>query len=623
MSPTIQTLTSDVIHLIAAGEVIDSLAAVVRELVENALDAGATRITVSLMPELWWIQVVDNGKGMSLRDLRVCASAHSTSKICSLKDLWHITSLGFRGEALHSISQVADLEILSRSSIELDNIGWRVIYQQGKPVAEEAMAIAPGTIVTVSNLFDKFPARRRGLPPLSQQLKSVQAIIQQIALCHPRVTWQIRQNHQPWFNISPGTIARQILPQILKRVCSSDLHYLKLDVATPQEGEIRKIGKAGDAAEEDAERVRRGDAEIKFIKSKSCAEPVALSVSEGLVKERQSECILNSQSQIELVLGLPDRCHRRRADWIKVAVNGRIVRSLPLEQTIIAAMARTLPRDRYPVCFLHLQTSPSQIDWNRHPAKTEIYLHFLPYWQEQISKAIAQALQLDPASLPATVGDRRVGKLLKVAEEKGAYNLSRNLRSPSPVTKAERADDLSLIELQAVAQVNKTYIVAEHPTGLWLIEQHIAHERVLYEQLQDYWELVSLETPIILNNLVPSQLEQLERLSIEIEPFGEDLWAARNAPLMLATREDCADALVELSWGGDLQSAQVATACRSAIRNGTTLSLPEMQNLLDRWKMTRNPRTCPHGRPIYLSLEESSLARFFRRHWVIGKSHGI
>jgi DNA mismatch repair protein MutL len=299
------------------------------------------------------------------------------------------------------------------------------------------------------------------------------------------------------------------------------------------------------------------------------------------------------------------------------------VRSPQLEQAIVAAMARTLPRDRYPVCFLHLQTSPSQIDWNRHPAKTEIYLHCLPYWQEEISKAIARALQLNPESLSDPVSDRRVGKLLKVAEEKGAYNLSRDLSSSLPAAKADSNGDISLIELQAVAQVNKTYIVAEHPTGLWLVEQHIAHERVLYEQLQDYWELVSLETPIILKNLVSSQLEQLQRLNIEIEPFGEDLWAARNAPAIIATREDCADALIELSWGGDLQSAQVATACRSAIRNGTTLTLPEMQNLLARWKMTRNPRTCPHGRPIYLSLEESSLARFFRRHWVIGKSHGI
>ena len=167
------------------------------------------------------------------------------------------------------------------------------------------------------------------------------------------------------------------------------------------------------------------------------------------------------------------------------------------------------------------------------------------------------------------------------------------------------------------------YILAEHPAGMWLVEQHIAHERVLYEQLCDRWQLIPLEPPAILNNLSFAQLSQLQRLDFEVEPFGEQMWAIRNAPAMLQQREDCANALLELSLGGDLQAAQVATACRCAIRNGTPLSLEEMQTLLDRWQRTRNPRTCPHGRPIYLSLEESALSRFFRRHWVVGKSHGI
>ncbi|NJN90672.1 MAG: DNA mismatch repair protein MutL, partial [Leptolyngbyaceae cyanobacterium SL_5_14] len=177
--------------------------------------------------------------------------------------------------------------------------------------------------------------------------------------------------------------------------------------------------------------------------------------------------------------------------------------------------------------------------------------------------------------------------------------------------------------LKAIAQVHQMYILAEHPSGMWLIEQHIAHERVLYEQLCDRWQLVPLEPPVILNQLSEPQREQLQRLQLEVELFGENLWAVRTAPEPLAQREDCADALIELSLGGDLESALVATACRTAIRNGTPLNLTEMQTLLNQWQQTRHPRTCPHGRPIYLSLEESSLSRFFRRHWVIGKSHGI
>jgi DNA mismatch repair protein MutL len=217
-----------------------------------------------------------------------------------------------------------------------------------------------------------------------------------------------------------------------------------------------------------------------------------------------------------------------------------------------------------------------------------------------------------------------VTTLLKVSEEKAGYNVSRSVQStPENEEKTNKSREIGLIELRAVAQVHKMYILAEHPTGMWLVEQHIAHERVLYEQLCDRWQLVPLESPVILNHLTPAQVEQLQRLGLDVEPFGEQLWAVRHAPEILTKREDCGAALLELSLGGDLQTAQVATACRSAIRNGTQLSLSEMQTLLDQWTRTRNPRTCPHGRPIYLALEESSLARFFRRHWVIGKSHGI
>lgn len=145
----------------------------------------------------------------------------------------------------------------------------------------------------------------------------------------------------------------------------------------------------------------------------------------------------------------------------------------------------------------------------------------------------------------------------------------------------------------------------------------------MYEQLLHNWQIVPLESPAILNQLSESQRSQLERIGLNVEPFGEQLWAVRNAPALLIDRDDCAEALLELSLGGDLQTAQVATACRSAIRNGTPLSLEQMQTLLDQWQSTQKPRTCPHGRPIYLSLEESALSRFFRRHWVIGKSHGI
>ncbi|MEG4084922.1 DNA mismatch repair endonuclease MutL [Microcoleus sp. POL10_C6] len=625
MPVNIQTLPTEVINLIAAGEVIDSIAAAVRELVENSLDAGATRIVVSVWPEQWRVQVADNGTGMDLENLRQAASPHSTSKITTEADLYKIDTLGFRGEALHSLAQLGCLQVLSRSNdlglgdfsenresaqtpakssfnkggVENARSGWRVVYNNaGVAVEVETAAIAPGTVVTVDNLFGNWPVRRSFLSP-AQQMRSIQLTLQQIAICHPHVNWQLRQGNTPCLHVTPGSTAEQLLPQFVRGLRSSDLQYLKLDLsASPQNQKAANL----------LLETQLVGATVK----PNYQLPVATSQFP----------IPNSQF-LELVIGLPDRCHRRRPDWVKVGVNRRVVRSPELEQTILSAFARTCPRDRYPVCFVHLQISPSEIDWNRHPAKVEIYLHDPSFWQAQVSAAIARALHLNDEVLPPAPIPDRVGKLLKASEQKSAYSVGISARQNDGGGEEEKANKIGLMELRAIAQVHNTYIVAEHSSGMWLVEQHIAHERVLYEQLCAAWQLKNLEKPVILSQLSALQIENLSRLGLEVESFGEQLWAAREVPELLADRDDRAEALFELSKVADLQAAQVATACRSAMRNGTPLSLSQMQNLLDEWQQTRNPRTCPHGRPIYFALEESTLARIFRRSWVIGKSHGI
>ncbi|MEH2286334.1 DNA mismatch repair endonuclease MutL [Nostoc sp.] len=601
MASTIQALPTEVVYLITAGEVIDSLASVVRELVENSLDAGATRIVVSLWPQQWRIRVADNGCGMNLDDLQQAATAHSTSKIRSSADLWKINSLGFRGEALHSLTTLADLEILSRP---LDGkLGWRIIYGDGgKVIQVEVTAIAPGTVVTVSHLFGNCSSRRQGLPTTAQQMKVVQATIYQIALCHPHVTWQIWQNDRQWFTICPAATTGQLLPQILPQVRQGDLQEVKLEIPNPLNSEDRTQNSA----------LLTPNSSLLTSHSVRAKRPAD-------ANSTPHSALSTQHSALNLVVGLPDRCHRHRPDWVRVAINGRMVKTPELEQTILSAFHKTLPRDRYPICFLHLAISPDQINWNRNPAKTEIYLNEIIYWQEQITQAINQALSISSNNLKEAIHTTRVSKLLKAAEAKGGYNF--NPQNPNPRTDA--INRISPNSLKAVAQVNNTYIVAEHSGGMWLVEQHIAHERVLYEQLCDDWQLLPVEPSIILYQLSPAQVLQLQRIGLEIEPFGEQLWAVRNIPAPLQQRDDCAEAILELSWGGDLQTAQVAVACRSAIRNGTPMNQQQMQTLLDNWQRTRNPRTCPHGRPIYLSLEESALARFFRRNWVIGKSHGI
>lgn len=226
-------------------------------------------------------------------------------------------------------------------------------------------------------------------------------------------------------------------------------------------------------------------------------------------------------STLYLLLGLPDRCHRHRSDWVRVAINGRFVQMPELEQTILAGFRQTVPRDRFPLCLVHLQVPPAQIDWNRHPAKAEIYLHHLADWRERVASAINQALRLSPINLTNTLYSQRVGTLLKTAEAEAGYG-ARSIQEPGAEGQGNRGageageqedkgtPNSSLIPhpsslipspLKAIAQIHNTYILAEHPAGIWLIEQHIAHERVLYEQLCDRWQLVPLEPPVILHQL--------------------------------------------------------------------------------------------------------------------------
>ncbi len=551
----------------AAGEVIDSLSAVVRELVENALDAGATRISIGLWPEQWRVRVADNGVGIDLADLQQAAIAHATSKISSRPDLLNVSSLGFRGEALHSIGQLAQLEICSRPQLvqsqsvqsqDVHSQGYHLCYgSEGEVEQIKEVAIAPGTIVTADNLFQNWPARRQ-VPSIPQQTKAVTQLIQQLALCHPQVIWQIEKDDAPWLSFWPGATAKTLMPQMLRNVYDTDL------IETTADG-------------------------------------------------------------LYIAVGLPDRCHRRRPDWVRVAINGRPVDVSEISYAIINSFRRTLPRDRYPVCFLHLTLPPAQLDWNRHPAKSEIYVQDLESLSDRISNTIENLLKLD--TLNETAQTHRATTLIKAAEQAGNYSVPRQVQQPEPTEATVNLSDTLPVggpsELKAIAQVHNTYILAEHTGGLCLIEQHIAHERVLYEQLQQRWQMVSLESPIILSNLKPEQVERLSEIEIEVSPFGENLWAIRTIPEPLKDREDSADAIRELSSGANLEAALVATACRTAIRNGTPLSVDEMQTLVNQWQRTERSRTCPHGRPICLTLTETGLARYFRRSWVIGKSHGI
>jgi DNA mismatch repair protein MutL len=334
-------------------------------------------------------------------------------------------------------------------------------------------------------------------------------------------------------------------------------------------------------------------------------------IAQILKRVERSDLRTVEQDGVVATIGLPDRYHRPRPDWIGVAVNGRYVNCPPLLQVIQSAFHRTLPRDRHPLCLIQLRVSPEEVDWNRHPAKQELYLQKVTDYQVAVQTAIEAALAdcepiatkrsrqflLDNRRCQDSPPDTAISKPTTLLEEPNRY-------TTAPLT-----------PIKVLAQVQNTYILVEHANGLWLVEQHVAHERIRYEQLLEEWQFVSLPEPLLLKDLSDRQVERLETLQLSPTPFGDNLWAIRHMPQMLQDVPDLAVALRDLSNCTDLDAARVAIACRTAIRNGTPLSPAEMQIVIDRWRVTGNPHTCPHGRPIYLTLTETDLARFFRRHW--------
>ena len=536
---TIHTLPIEVVHLIAAGEVIDSLAAVVRELAENAIDAIANRIVISIWTDTLSVQVSDNGCGMAIADLSQAATPHTTSKITNAEDLQKINSLGFRGEALYSLAQLADLSICSRPMLE--PVGYQVNYDEHGNLHSQpkVVAIATGTIVTVRNLFSRYPNRLQSLPTSSQQVRKVQLQIQQMAIANPQINWQVTLDGKEWLTIWAGENPSEILPQIINSIPSHDLVYRDF-------------------------------------------------------------------AHISITLGLPDRLSRRRPDWVKVVLNGRAVNFPELEQTILSSLERTLPRNRFPVCIVSLGLPSDRIDWNRDSSKSEAYIQNLGELQLQLKDCLTKTLKIPESRVSYTTA---TNDLLKTAERKTSYLIPakrENFNQPNH-------------DLKAIAQVLDTYILAEHSGGLWLVEQHVAHERVLFEEIETQWQIVAIDQPILLKNLNDDQIDRLQILGLEIETFGNSIWAVRSLPEILIGNADCTIILQEMSQQDDPTMARATAACRSAIRNGTKLELATMRDLLWRWQQTRNPHTCPHGRPICLAIDESDLARFFRRNWIVAK----
>ncbi len=516
----IQPLPAATVRLIRAGETIDGVQAIVRELVENALDSGATQITVQYWSQRWQLMVSDNGSGMQPEDLTQAALCHTTSKIHQPEDLLTLSSLGFRGEGLYAISATSELSICSRPVDQ--PLGWQANYDaQGQVLTLNPCAQAPGTMVSVREILGRVPVRQQSIK-LRQQIQQVQDQIRAIALMQPGVSLYLKINDRPRLNF-PG------VSSLLRRVA--------------QVWELR-----------------------------------------------ESDLQAATSGSLALVLGLPDLLSRPRPDRLAIGINGRLIEDPELLYVLQQSLNRTLPKGRFPIALARWQLPTEQVDWNRHPAKMRVHLQDRPSLEAHLQQAVDQALGvLTPRVSP---------EFWRTCETRALYREDRPLR------------------IRVVTQVQNTYFLAEHPEGLWLIEQHICHERVIFEQLQAQWQLIP-HSPVLLSGLRLVQQENLIRLGLDLEPFGDGVWAVRSIPLILQDQSNPTEALLELSFQSDLEQAQVALACRQAVRNGIPLTLTWAQDVVDQWQQTRNPHTCPHGRPIYLALSDTDLGQHFRRRYRI------
>jgi DNA mismatch repair protein MutL len=601
----ISVLPPDLVAKIAAGEVVERPTSVVKELVENALDAGATAIRVELQRGgLGLIRVTDNGSGIAPDDLRLAVERHATSKLGTLDDLFRVRTLGFRGEALASIAAVAHLEIVSRAR---GHISGRLLHVEGGRVVQETATGCPeGTTVTVRQLFFNVPARHAFQRSPAGEARQIVSLCNQLALTAPAVRLLVE---------SEGHVALQ----------------------APGSGDLRQT----------------------------------LAATYGAAAAEHMLALPELEEDGVRVWGYcsgPEE-HRNTRLYCTFAVNGRMVRSQMLAYAVEEAYHALLPVGRHPLGAIHLSVPPDEVDVNVHPAKTEIRLRrdrlAFSLVRNAVRRAVAEFAPI-PALQPSAIGggpypetgeggevppwgsapdpagrappDPREGS---AGGATGQPELN-GLQTRAPVPPQAPAERSVPGRLRALGQVGLTYIVAEDASGVYLIDQHSAHERVMYEQLLAQARdargadsgAAGTATQLLLApealDLTPAQSAWLREnaallhvFGFHVEPFGANgtSWLLRAVPRAIAAKGrtkalgELIDDLVEHEYGdGPLHDqARWAVACHSAVRAGDSLLPEEMAALIEQLERCDMRRTCPHGRPTMIHLSHAQLEREFGR----------
>lgn len=598
----IKLLDKEAVNKIAAGEVIERPASVVKELIENSIDAGAARILVEVAEGgKGLVRVTDDGCGMDREDALLAFEKHATSKISGADDLERISTLGFRGEALSSIASVAksvDLVTKVRSE-DLGVTGTHIRVEDGRIADVGEVGSPAGTTIEVRDLFRNVPARRKYLKSGRAELARIVDVVTSYAVINHHISFELFSGNKTLFK----SVRAESWNDPILRILGSDVARNLIPI----------------------------EAESKFV-----------SVTGAVGRQTVT---------------------RSSPDWIMTYVNGRFVRSRALSRAVTEAYRTLIPTGRYPISVISLRIDPSMVDVNVHPAKMEVRFLRGEELAEMLTLAIALALQKaeekesGPRQMKA-LQSMKLGVLEGGGEaddptaEQGAVSLAgpvgpdekghgagAEVQRTLPLTSGRERLDLDLGGsplpggLRVLGQALLLYIVMEGPEGLVLVDQHAAAERVRYEMLakkhasgtisQELIVPVTLELSPKEQVMLEDWGEVLEDMGFEIHPFGGRAYNVRSVPAVgqrLESPEAVHDVLRDLFALGKVGTEATAKdeilkllACRGSIKAGHEMAWKEMHDLLRELFACENPKTCPHGRPTTVTISSVQLEKIFGR----------
>jgi DNA mismatch repair protein MutL len=570
----IQRLPQLVISAIAAGEVAERPAVIVKELLDNAIDAGATHITLTLTNSgLDRMVVSDNGEGITMADLPLAIERHTTSKIASLDDFLNIQTLGFRGEALASIADVAELSIQSKPPTQ--EMGYELSFNQLHQPEIKPIGMPNGTTVNVSHLFHSLPARKKFLKTPETELRHILSTVTTLALAYPHITFDVFQDQKSLLHLSAASSAFDRITALF----TADLcqFLLPLPPKTTDTG-----------------------------------------------------------FTITGFIGLPQVARRTRAQQF-VFLNHRPIQYAAANRVIKDTYGSLLEPRSEPVFFLYIEAPLSEIDINVHPRKETARFS----QEDSLIGALREIVEETFAQRDLTYSST-ASENLAVHETPVPYGaIHRTDRTASSATssvlkKIVTTWQVSESDPQEILQLHRTYLLSQTEHGLLLVDQHAAHERILYEQflsvfqkIQHQPDLITLPKPSIIElSVVDAQLLQehlaaLNQLGIGIEYFGGTIFKVTTLPQVFADRQPkrlIRDLLDDLHEGRELSGVDSAAyrslaflACRHAVKAGDVLSPEQRRELIEKLAETKSNYTCPHGRPVSVIYHLSDLERLFKR----------